>query len=63
MSPPPYETGTVVEEGNETALGKKAASGGSGKVVEDKVAKEESKKVSFKKGGANGKKDLESHKE
>ena len=31
-------------EGNETASGKKASSGGSGKVVEDKVAKEKSNK-------------------
>jgi len=33
-----------VEEGNETSSGKKAASGDSGKVVEDKIAKEKSKK-------------------
>jgi len=33
-----------VEEGNETSSGKKAASGSSGKVVEDKIAKEKSKK-------------------
>jgi len=48
-----------VVEGNETASGKKASSGGSGKVVEDKVAKEGGKKVSLKKVGADGKKDLD----
>jgi hypothetical protein len=33
-----------MEEGNETSSGKKAASGGSGKVVEDKIAKEKKSK-------------------